>query len=871
VGEAGSGKSTLLRCIALDLLMDRGLFPEISRRWGGLIPIHLSFSRWSRLSARAGRAVGLKEVVAELLQPNLTADFISLLDRAIDERRVVLLLDGLDEWSDEQAARTTLQQMLSFVATHDVPAIATARPRGLDKIGSVPGSWVVGELAPLSGDQQRKLAEVWFERSTPRAASESTAAEARGPIEARLHRFFRELGRDRRLSVLAGNPLLLVGLVALSLRHIALPRNKAQAIESLVGVLIETHPVQRATEAGDTQSRFPSIQDVDDRRSAIARLAFVARSASGGGTYDLKEARKAIRDYLADSTTFAYPPDRAQRAAEELLAINAETVGLLAEQAPGEVGLAHAVFEEFLAAEHIRGWAFDEIVSFVATKSSEPMWRNVIANLTSLLDRPTEVEDLVAAIEIARDGDASRVSLANSRDVLLADIAFGPSRKPPATAQALIGHAFNTIECGAWGITRREVLKSALTHLGDESSATPVDVRMPRWAPRREKYLGGLFNVLSVWAPTADLEAVLIVGHFDEERHNQRSAARALARVFGGQVEVQQRLRTILEMTLDLPVAAAVLEALSVGWPDADDLSELHDSAITSPDPTLRLVGIAGRAAADRADASDRDALVELLSEIPEIVFWDRPGARAPLSEFWKDDPAIIKVALTAAARGAGGRRDFERESAMHYLVRCSPSNPSVADWVRRELKEQYPFLLSHDEVWDQLIPFATAHGDIRTAVIASIKSEWGSHSLHNFQALIQALRCDEMRDLLISISHSQQGWKEYWAVRPLVEGWGRSDSIVAKFLDNAADWEDKRLANLAAILPKIILDLEVCRTRLFALMEGESARFNLIAKGFVALGCTSTDDEVVDALLGKIGKGAPAFDPGATAGAFFR
>ena len=83
----------------------------------------------------------------------------------------------------------------------------------------------------------------------------------------------------------------------------------------------------------------------------------------------------------------------------------------------------------------------------------------------------------------------------------------------------------------------------------------------------------------------------------------------------------------------------------------------------------------------------------------------------------------------------------------MHYLVRCSPSNQSVADWVRRELKEQYPFSLSHDEVWDQLIPFATAHGDIRTAVIASIKSEWGSHSLHNFQALIQALRSDELRD----------------------------------------------------------------------------------------------------------------------------
>ena len=44
--------------------------------------------------------------------------------------------------------------------------------------------------------------------------------------------------------------------------------------------------------------------------------------------------------------------------------------------------------------------------------------------------------------------------------------------------------------------------------------------------------------------------------------------------------------------------------------------------------------------------------------------------------------------------------------------------------------------------------------------------------------------------------------------------------------------------------------------------MEGERARFDLIAKGFVALGCTSADDEVVDALLGKVDKGAPAFDP---------
>jgi hypothetical protein len=144
VGEAGGGKSTLLRCIALDLLSEQGIFPQIARRWGELLPIHVSFSRWSRLSATLGRAAGLKEVVAETLQPALTTDLLSLLNRAIDERRVLLLLDGLDEWTDEQAARTALQHIMAFVATHNLPTIATARPRGLDKIGTIPSgsrSW----------------------------------------------------------------------------------------------------------------------------------------------------------------------------------------------------------------------------------------------------------------------------------------------------------------------------------------------------------------------------------------------------------------------------------------------------------------------------------------------------------------------------------------------------------------------------------------------------------------------------------------------------------------------------------------------------------------------------------------------------------
>jgi CRP-like cAMP-binding protein len=863
VGDAGSGKSMLLRCIALDLLTDQRVFPQIARRWGGLLPIHISFSRWSRLSARLGRAAGLKEVVAETLQPALTADLLSLLDRAVDERRVLLLLDGLDEWSDEQAARTTLQHILAFVATHSLPTIATARPRGLDKIGSIPPGWRTAELAPLSLDQQRTLAEVWFSRGLARAAASEQGQEIRAPIEERLDRFFAELARDRRLSSLAGNPLLLVGLVALSVRHIALPRNRMQAIQSLVAILGETHPEHRATAAGDTKARFVHIPEAEDRRAALGRLAFVARSASGGGTYDIKEARRTIRDYLADATTFAYPAERAQNAASEMLAVNAETVGLLAERAPGEIGFAHAVFEEYLAAEHIHRWAFPDITAFVRERSGNPLWRSVISNLVSLLARPTEVESVVVAIETARADEASREG-AISRDVLLADIAFNSSRKPPATSQRLVDRAFEIIEGGDWMLARREVLKAALTNVGEATSPTSVDDRLALWTPRRAKYLSYLFEALGGWKPSPDLRDVLLGGLHDEERDNQRTAARALVSLYAGDEGVQQRLMDTLRSTLDLSVAAAALEALTLGWPETPGLSVLHDAAFTSREPTLRLVGISGHLGSGRANQGDRDGLVSLLSDVPDIDFWDQPAARMLLSLHWPDDPTLIDIAVKSVRRDGGWRDEFERESAMHYLIRCSPTNPTVADWVRRELKEKYPFLLAHDDLWDCVAPFAIEHPDIRASVIACVRSEFGRHSLHYFQSLIIKLGGDELRDALIGIARDDKGWSEFWAVRPLLEGWGRSDPVVASIMDEIASWSDKRLDNLAAILPQILTDFDACRARLLSLARNsERPRFDLIARGLAALGCTAEDTEAVDTLLAAVGRGAPAFDPG--------
>lgn len=229
LGDAGCGKSTLLRVIALDLLHDQAHFPELAMRWSQHIPVYVPFARWSSLVARDGNPIGIKEIVRRSLEQLLTSSIVDLLDRAIDEQRVLLLIDGLDEWSSEQAARTTLSALVTTVEAHEVPVIVSGRPQGLSRIGALPANWKRGTVAPLSTAQQATIASRWFGRYAAAAPDSTGLSDA----SLRTSRFMSELARDANLGALAAVPLLLIGLVTLALRGQILPRTRGDIYDQL--------------------------------------------------------------------------------------------------------------------------------------------------------------------------------------------------------------------------------------------------------------------------------------------------------------------------------------------------------------------------------------------------------------------------------------------------------------------------------------------------------------------------------------------------------------------------------------------------------------------------------------------------------------
>lgn len=846
LGEAGSGKSTLLRVVALDLLHDQAHFPELAARWGQHIPVYIPFAQWSSQAARDGSSVGLKEIVRRSLQPYMTGSIVDLLDQAIDDQRVLLIIDGLDEWSSEQAARSTLSALVTTVEAHAVPVIVSGRPRGLNRIGTIPAGWKRGTVAPLLPAQQAIIAGRWFQRYAVVAPDRMIVSD--GGL--RTGRFMAELARDPNLAAIAAVPLLLIGLVTLALRGQILPRTKSEVYDQLVRVLLEIHPTSRATASGDTEERFRHTTDAGQRRAAIARLAFAIRTKAGGAGISLADATEILRDYLASPKGFALA--NAEGAAKEILSVNAETQGLIVEKAPGEVGFVHASFEEYLGAEHVYGWPFSEIEAFVSTNSGDARWRNVIANLMGLIRRRDEFDRLVAIIE---EQDLDELGCF-SRQALLGDIAFGPAVQSPATAKRLALDTMRRVESEDWLPARREALASAVRGLADPTLKADVEQRLGRWLPARLAYRLSLIGEFAGWGASAALQDVLWQAMHDEDPGVQRGAAAAYAEVFAASTEAGQRLVAGLARTRDLSAAAAMLESLALGWPTAAGVAALFDEAWRTQGGELQLAGILGLVKTDATPEAARDIVLRGQQFWSNLSYPYRDLAAAMLMKYWPGDDELVSSALQRLSGDFNS--PWEHDIAVRYVMESPSERTDVRAWILEQLAEEYPFnVMDGGRVWAQVGRFAAVDLDIRAAANAFWRTP-RNHliNLHMASGYVAHVADPSVAEALIGVlSEGKRSIDRYWALKALLEGWGREHPDVKPTIDALVDADDAYLVDLVAHIPDIILDKAAARERLLRLGARHDVRRDFLAVGLEACGCDHCDDEAVAAIIMQTGQ----------------
>ena len=769
---------------------------------------------------------------------------------ALSDERLVLLIDGLDEYSDEQSARTTFATIETFVCTHDVFTIATARPAGLRRLGPVSGHWKMARAVELQPRQQRELAT--------KLLSEDDSATT--PVALRVEQFFQQLENNGRLQSLAGNPLLLRGLLSVAARQIILPTTRFQLFEKLIEILLDVHPSQRATAAAETKRRTGVFSSDDVRREALAKLAFEVQVRGADAGIDRADARQIIRDFLADSDSGpAWEIAKARLGARELTDVDADTSGLLVERGPEELAFCHAAFREHLAGLGLATWSLPGQIEFVSGHAGQPRWRGAILALLQSLKRRGDVEQMLQAVrdELEREPDST------DRLLLLAEGAFTTASVAGSVGRQAALESLDRIETGTDEAEGLELLGLAL----DGPRAGPIGEaivkRLARWWPGVTEWRVDLYTQLGSWRPTEELAQALKLAVLGDS--NQLPAAASLAKVFDDSSEVGDWLKTLAHESTNPWITAAALDALSRGWSSIDGLDTWLHEAEHSPSVELRAVAALALHRRGRRGDEGRDSLLHALGSR-----WSRfsahlhPEIMDALVADWANDDELQYACWAGIGRLGPPKYHIQHDYARSMLMRLHREVPRVARWIQEEIEtsDYFPFISGGLGRNTPLEPILSEHANVREAAESWFEEEKFSTDDYTAAQLASMLKSDGAKRAMLR-GLAEAGELRFWPAWSLLQGWGMDDPEVAAALKPLPRIPPEERQHIAQHIPAIVGSVEESFRFLMEILDlPEVSRTDFVMQGLAALGGEIDDAAAVSALLPHIRKSAPAFRP---------
>ncbi|HWA76293.1 MAG TPA: NACHT domain-containing protein [Polyangiaceae bacterium] len=846
VGGPGAGKSTLLRVIALDLMSVEPMVAPVAQRWGSSLPVWIPFGRWTQLLDGSGTPrMSLREFLGDWLRLHSEADLIPLVERALDDSRLLLLVDGLDEWSSQLSGATAFDLLSVFVRQRSVPVIATGRPHAIESIGQFSSDWQVGAIAPLSNKQQRQIAQALMEERQVRHLADRGIEQK--PTASLTEQFLREIWRSAELGALAVRPLILNLLVQLWYDDAVLPDNRFKAYEKLVEQLLITHPARRNRAAQrSTENEDLSTESL---REALSWLALQVQEHWASGSIPRSSAQAILEDYLRDEDDgLGLSKADAKRSAARILSYATDSAGLLVSRSPADIGFYHRALQEYLAAEALSRRPTAVRIELVRTFAGDPRWHETLVGLVWLT---RSKQDALALIEVIRDAPTTRLQRMLALP-MLAEIALNAPNCPSRVAREVASEVLDAIETQHYLPIRLRLLDIAVRGLRAGPTQEQLRVCIARWLPRRDLFRESLYETIGAWPRTLEATECLRRGLAEERAEEARSAARALA----------EHARTDSSLRDDLVARAADSDSARTRASILDglleagvELSEPEIDQIAGPGANLELEFVAIKARVKRGTQTESD-----LENFLKFGNWGAgldSGWRGQIPGLvvsrWGQSTELKRACMTSLVAFGSGL--LEPELARITLARGFLSDPEVQELFAAEIKAgRMPF---DRELWPIFAEVARgavgaqegvalAEGPILEAIEAWLPGV--EHDQVNAHwAALTARTPKAKATMLARLDRAYPSW----AARALLLGWGMQDEEVARALLQMANGDPVRTGELASLLPSILVDTSACRARLLELLAcADVKRPDLVLVGLSELRSGQAEPDVVTLAL---------------------
>jgi NACHT domain len=844
VGEPGSGKSTVLRAIVLELLGEEtALLPAIAQ-WRHLLPVWLPFPLWTKLIAE-NRGCSLSDVLQNHLHAHDQSAVWPLVERALTDERLLLLVDGLDEYSDLDLGRIAVQRLGVFRDTQRCKVVAVSRPSGFSKLEWT-SSWARATLGGLMPAQQQSLCQRLF---SGRASDVSDATQRDAIAERQAKAFVAQANATPALAELAQIPLLLTLLLRIRLDASSLPTNRFEVYERFVAHLVREHPARRRA-AAEVERNNVAFED-EEVSVLLGGLALHVQRSTRDAIITVEAARAHLETQLEDSGgQFALSRRDARLQAGRFVDIGETTLGILVKRSQHEIGFFHRALQEQLAAVQLCTQPLSVQTETITKHALDPQWSEVILGMFHITRRSDDALTLFAALP-APSGTSDHLHV----DRLTAAIVLAPNMLPALKVREETERILRSVESAGPIARRSDLLRLVVDARHSGKVGALVWDRLERWTANHLNWREGAFRAMTKWPREPDTRAVLLQALHDEAHGVRHAAAASLARVFAGDRETADQLADAIATGFTAEYRVAALEALYTGWRDDTRLPALLEACRWSLHPTLQLFGIAGRVHVGAHDEKDLATMIKLTREdSPSVGYELEPVALRTLLQAWPADTELKRLALNATVRH--GRKDnLEPRLAGNYLLSAGFKDDSdVIDWIVRELREEdYPFSIDPGEKEGlELVATHFRHHEVvaRAAderLLRPRVSQAGSEYRDVVQDSLIALiaRSPASKYWLID-TLTGDGWI-HWTAAALLEAWGIADPEVHDAL--RAVVASERADRIAHHIPQILVEPVEARGRLLELLRSPGKkRWDFVLTGIERLS-VARDDEVFEAI----------------------
>lgn len=686
-GPVGTGKSVLLRWIAHKLATNGS---EALGLPSGTVPILIELKAFQRS--------GLVSFTDYFNHANNELDLCGEPLRRLErEGKVLWLLDGLDEITEEKPRRDSVDQIARLIATGRGRGIITSRPIGARYAQQRLPSVSMYSIYEYNLPDMLNFIERWH----------LVMAEGSSSWRVQRQQLENALNADPRLFDLCRSPLLL-SLVCYLLLRGPLPSQRRQLYEKALRTLIVSWEQRKGTEQ----------EDLPDPDLVLSFLRDFAWEMQKGERVVLLMEEEPLQRFAADFfERQGRPTLQAEQDGVRLIAALCSS-GLLRNVGGKSVGFVHRTFQEYLAAERFAAELRQgelrrlDLVDLYRHRWTKSAWQETLALLGALLEQDHS-QDLVTSLRAL----AADMPISNGDELLFEQFALRclaelqhPEREP---WHSFCGSLLDVICCNVATHFSRigfpNVERMLLPELRRFGARWPDLARWSAWAFGDEVqntfYVtrGRAYRCLLATSKRDDrgmlLRRILVQEGDRDGGAAVKAALREMARVGWGPTEIQQAWDSLDEL---LPSAALlVMQALLLDAAVQGITARLRKVRLQDKDPGSQLRASVSLVVSPHCNSEDIAALRRLLLESAGLYEAQLSDAIRELKQSGRN-PAVHDLLLEIAER-ATTLRQSAIVALKNYVVRESEA-ATLAGYA-----EEHPWAVADALGHSQQVPALSA------------------------------------------------------------------------------------------------------------------------------------------------------------------